>query len=311
MNDFRKKPSLGYKVLSVMFSFFLLAAILAGQVGFILKNQINQQTVKTMAIDAFRELDLSKIVPSDLIGENQSFILQNVIYDAIDEYYIQSFGVEQENIDELLEQEQFQDFFDDIIDGGIEYITGGEDTQIVSTKKIINLIQDNQDEIERITGYRLVDTDFEDIEKVLREAGLDDMTWGTALDSASDYALRPIFAAYYRYMTIAFVMIAIIITASLFTLYYLNRHRASDVLMYFGVPCILSGVIVMISSFFINGIFNKIITMLDLNAGGGLYNTFTDAGNAVMYTGVAVAILGAAAVAAKAAIRAVRLDDIK
>ena len=303
MNEFqgvaKTTPPSHYKIISIILAILLVIPILTGQVGFILRNQINHQTVKTMARDVFAELDFSKILPSDLIGTQESFILQDVIYSTIDEYYIQSFGVEQENIGELLEQEEFNNSFEDIIDGGVEYITSGEDSQIVSTDKLMGLIENNQDEIERITGYRLVDTDYEDIKKVLTDAGLDGLTWGTAIDSAGDGALKGLFFMYYGSLAIVNIVSVVVIIVMVIIIYLLNRHRASNVLAYFGVPCIVAGVSVMTSSLFIKGIFTVIIKMFDLNSSGGLYNTLTDMGNVVMYTGLTVTCIGAAAVVAR------------
>ena len=249
-----------FGAVSVVASLLLLVSVTAGQAWYILKSGADSQTLKTSARAAFDELAFSEFPVAELAASSvaipgvepgDEFDLHEVIYDVIDEYYIENYGVEQEHIKELLEHDIFNDFLGDILEGGVDYIMGGEDSAIMPSDKIINLIEDNKDEIGDITGYQLVDTDFEDIAESLKESGLDDLTWSTAINESGDGAapIRDGFLLFERYSVLLLVGIIALIIGLVVLLLSLNRGSTSRVFAYIGIPCVISGLSVLIASF--------------------------------------------------------------
>jgi hypothetical protein len=296
-------------IASVLSSIVLFASVTTGQSWFIMKNGVNNQTVKAMARAAFDDIPFTEVPLSDipvagvdLPGEG--VYLHEAIFDTIDEYYVDTFGVEEDHIKELLEHDVLRNFLGDIIDGGIDYIMGGEDTAIMTSDKVVSLIHDNADEIGEITGYQLVDTDFEDISNVLKQGGLDDLTWSSAgIVSGEVSAVRKILSIFESSPILVLSGIIAVIAVFTVLLFLLNRRRASNALVYFGVPCLISGLAVTVSSFFVNVLFRHIAGELGLSSPAVLQDAFSGAGGVILYCGLTVTGIGAVAVVVKIIIK--------
>jgi predicted nucleic acid-binding Zn-ribbon protein len=309
-------------VVSVLLAVVLFAAITAGQSWFILQNGINNQTVKTVARAVVDEVNLSEISIPGFINERDVSIpgvetrtaLPEAIYSTIDDYYREIFGVEKDHIQELLESEIFRNFLGGIIDDGIDYFMGVDEGSIIITSdKIVELIESNQEEIEEITSYSLVQSDFEDIKEVLRNSGLDDITWVSVTSGVYDaFLIRSVFSLLDRYSVVTLVVIIAAAVVIIVLIGILNRRRISNTLLYFGIPCIISG------AGFVSG---RLIgvdllfqwTMRQLGIGTipatVVRDAFSEAGDVILYTGLAVLGGGVIAVAVKIIVRMTAVDS--
>jgi hypothetical protein len=296
-------------IASVLISVVLFAAITAGQSWFILKNGINNQTVSTMAKAAISELNLAEfpifdyvdagsfVLPGDveLSGDE---VLYEAIFIAIDEYYIDIFGVQQENIKELLENEALNNFVFTIAEGGVDYVLGitGGDTLIVPVNQIIELIEENTEKIEAITGYALVESDLHDIERILTGSIINDLTWDNAMGGTVSEidALRSAFSLFERYSTIMLAAISALALTLTILLVILNRRRVYGTLMYFFIPCIVSGAAVIIGSFLTAVLLRWISGELSLNNAviTAVNEAFAAGRNAILYCGLVVFAAG-------------------
>jgi len=302
-------------IASVLISIILFATLISGQSWFILRNSVSNHSIKTMVRAAFDEMIFAEFpvpafIDSDTVSipgveSGNDIILHEVIFDTIDEYYTETFGVEKDHVKELLEHEVLREFLGDIIDNGIDYIMGGEDGEIVSSNRIRNLIEQNSGEIEKITSYSLVGTDYEDIERVLHESGIDNLTWGSAFGTSNEIdTVRGVFALFDRYSAISLIVIIVTTVVLTVLLVIINRRRASNVLLYFGIPCAVSGGIVAVSGLVVYEIF-RIITN-NFNFPISLNNVFSGVGNTMVFTGLVILGGGIASIIVRVMIGAMR-----
>jgi hypothetical protein len=284
-------------VASTMLSIILFVVISAGQAWFVLQNTVSNQAIKAMARTVLGELDFTALTVSDFVDTDSVSIpgvepgeeagLQDVIFDTIDGYYTETFGVKQDHIKELLQHPAARDFLGEIIDGGVDYITGGDDSNIVTSERVTNLILENSGEIERITSYKLVETDYEDIAEVLRESGLDDITWGSAIGEFGGVnSIRTALARFDSYSDVIMIVILSSAAIILVLMIVLNRRRVSNSALYFGIPCVVSGAFVVAARFILLNAFKAVaLTMFGVSV-DVILNAFSGVTDIVMYTGI-------------------------
>jgi len=306
-------------VASVLLSIVLFAAITAGQSLVVLRNSINNQTVKAMANAVLNEIDLAafpvygfveadKVSLPDNINIEEGVELHEVIYSSIDEYYTQTFDFGEDHIKDLLEHRRFRDFLGEVLEGGVDYVMGGDDGRIVESDKIVELIEANTDEIERITSYRLVDTDFEDIAQILRDSGIDNLTWGSVInDVGGDAALirgaRNAFSLFERFSLVMLIVLSVVAVGVTVLLIVLNRHRVRNALLYFGIPCMVSGGAAIAGSFLLRLFFRYIADLLGLASAEVIRSAFSETSGIIMLCGLIVFAVGAVCVGLRTAVK--------
>ncbi|MCL1866694.1 MAG: hypothetical protein FWF82_04725, partial [Oscillospiraceae bacterium] len=316
-SDSEKKPTppppgIVAVIFSVVTSIALFCVLTAGQAWFIVRDGINNKTVLTMTkavIDTvniadfpiFNYISANDFEMHDGVSLKGDELLARAIYNTVDDYFIQKFGIDEDSIGELLERRELRNFLYEVIEGGIGYIMGGDDTYIVKSEKIIKLIKDNESRIKEITDYKLVQSDYNDISEVLTESGIDDLTW----DGAFGLALkepRNFLSFIQRSMTVIMVIIAVSAAVLTAILILLNRRRLSGVLMYFGIPCIVSGAGILLTALVIDMIFNQLKREFGFGAEtvSAIQQSFSQVTqNVVLYSGLTVLGTGVVAVAVK------------
>ncbi|MCL2035936.1 MAG: zinc-ribbon domain-containing protein [Oscillospiraceae bacterium] len=318
--------SKGTKILiaiaSVLISVVLFAAATAGQSWFILQNSIKNQTVGAMARAAINSVDLAEFPIFDYVnaddfieqlheGVRGNFtgeeVLYQAIYNSIDDYYKQEAGIEEKDIIALLEQEEFLNFLGNVVDGGVDYFLGGNDSKIVSTREVRNLLQNNKnkDLIRDITGWRLDDErDVADIENFLKNSGLEDLTWGSAVGNSSNTGTVRNFLAFGSGM-LMIVLIAVVFVGFVALLLFLNRRRMTNSLMYAGIPLCVSGGVVVAASILANMVFGWLGDGLGIGGSvvRAIRNAFTSGvGTNMIVCGTIVFGVGAVAIGVKVVI---------
>jgi hypothetical protein len=322
-----EKPKLSGKrvliaIASVLISVVLFVAVTAGQSWVILRNGLNDQTVSAMARAILDEIELAEFPIFDFVNASDfelhagvelrgDEVLSEAIFNVIDNYYIEEFGVEEEDIVELLERRELRIFLYEVVEGGVVYIMGGEDSQIVNPDSVLVLIESNEERIYSVTGYQLADTDFDDIKEVLSNAGLHELTWGSAIgESFNDgFNIRDAFALVERHANLALVLILIVFVGFTALLIVLNRRRVSDSLLYLGIPCMVSGLAVIVLSFITNILFGWIRDSLSMSEASmtAMRNTFASgAGNLILFSGLIVLGTGVVCVGVRVLVKVLK-----
>jgi hypothetical protein len=340
----------GKKVLiaiaSVFISIFLFGMATAVQSWVILQEGLNNQTVSAMARAVLNTTDLTEFPIFDIVDasdinahlhEGVSLRGDEVLYEAIfatiDDYYkntcfradcydyeCERHGMRAENIKELIEHRALMNFLGSIIDGGVEYIMGGEDSRIIRSEELVRLLERNEEDIRRITQYPIGEyrdlqgrsTDYEDIRYVLQTSGIDDITWGSTLgDNTEITSLRDAFRRFERHSILLLVILIVLIVGMSVLLVILHSRRLSNSLYYFGIPCALSGTMMIVLNFLINIFFEAFTDSFsfgnrELQA---MQDTFTnESGNVILFSGLVVFGIGAAAIAVKVVMGLLKKD---
>ncbi|MCL1903313.1 MAG: zinc ribbon domain-containing protein [Oscillospiraceae bacterium] len=301
----RRNPLIA--ILGIILSIMLFIAVTAGQAWFVLNESIQKKAVKAAAKVITEEVDFSSISVPGFVNEKYVTIpgvdariaLPDAIYGTIDDYYREIFGVESDHIRELLQSDVFRSFLGAIIDDGAGYITGNDSGVIVTSARIVELIQDNKDEIEDITSYTLVESDFDDIKKVLTESGLDALTWDLATDTPDTFLIRNAFSIVDNQPIISLVSLIAVIVILIALLAVINRRRISNTLLYFGIPFIVSGgVFIACRLIGADLISRRIISEFGVDAAtmNSIMSAFSGTESIVLYSGIIVAGAGIIAV---------------
>ncbi|MCL1788810.1 MAG: zinc ribbon domain-containing protein [Oscillospiraceae bacterium] len=302
----RKNPLIA--VFGVLISMILFAAVTAGQAWFVLKDSINNQAVRAAARAVADEVDFAEISVPEFVNGNDVSIpgvvartaLPDAIYNTIDDYYREVFGVESNHIRELLQSDVFRKFLGEIIDNGVDYIMGEEGGVIITSDKIAELIEENKDEIEDITSYSLVESDLDDIKRVLGESGINSLTWDLATENTADtFLIRSAFSLVDRQPLISLVVIIAAVVILIILLAVLNRRHISNTLLYFGIPCMFSGGLFIAGRIIGADLISRWATR-EFGVSPVAMNAVTDAfsgtENVILYSGIIVAGAGLIAV---------------
>jgi hypothetical protein len=311
-------------VASVFMAIILFAAVVAGQSWFILQNGINNETVSAMARGIIDEADIATFPIFDYINSSDfeiessaeikgDEVLHQAIFNSIDDYYKgrENSTIDESSIKKLLDHRALRNFLGDIVQGGVEFILGGDDKKIVNPDKLVNLIENerNQRDIAEITGYELKESDVIDIENVLINSGLDSWTWRSAFEASFKevIAVRN-FMSFFN-SVLAVIIIAAAAVLMIVLLFVINRRRISNALLYFGIPCLVCGLAVTVFSFLTNLPLNQIASRLELGdeSASAMKTAFSSgAGSTILLCGIIVLSAGVLAIVAKVIISAIK-----
>jgi len=294
-------------VLSVVMSVVLFASLTAGQAWFIVYNAYNEDTIKTIAKDVVGELDLSELaempVSFDIPGVELrgDELLYEAIYASIDDYYIETFGVLEEDIKELFESDTLNDVLDLLIDTSVEFLLSGDGSvEIINTDNVIELLENNQDEIYEITGYALVESDFRDIRNVLEESIVHEFTWDNLMEELSGIpgvgninidstrnAISEASSALDFWLKIWVFVTVIVIAAIMITLIVIVNRRKTSALLYVGIVSAVSGLIFTVFNLFMSSMYSIITSRTNFDV-SVIKNALSGVENTILFTGLSV-----------------------
>jgi len=292
---------------SVFLSLVLFLAVTGAAAGFLARSALSADSVQTITRTAVKELDLSQVygfavgsVDTGGLNIDEDADLVTAILDNIDEYYIETYDIDQDAITEILENDSLLEFAADILAGLGEFITGGQNAEelIVTPDEVVSFIEDNQDVIEDITGYTFLETDFDDIREALTET-LADITWGAVMDEVMYEAplnfdtIRGMISVQ---MLIGLQGVAVLLAALII---FANRKGLSGLkgLIYCGAAITLSGVVLLLAQLAFGLVYSLAEEHFGLTA-EQTASALSDVRGAITLTGVLVLTAGLLTIAA-------------
>jgi hypothetical protein len=316
-----------FALLSVLVSIVLLMTITLGQAVFVARETVQPSTVQAMARAVIEEIEFGDVrvggAISDMNVEMPDFaretsgdgLLNEVIFNSIHEYYITTYNLQPDEIRRALNNREVNRLVADIVDKGIEFIMTGENERqrIISTESVVRLVRSNAAELENITGFAF-DAN-EEYERILRESlarsGVADVTWGD-LDNSSDSVLhdvRGFFATFNRW-SLWILIAAIVVTVGLIVALVAMNRRRTNALLFVGIPAIVSGGGLAISSFLTNLILRWIVSEAgfeDLSRGAqsAVDSAFSSVTNAILMAGLFTLVAGVLMIVARVVVGAV------
>ncbi|MCL2633397.1 MAG: hypothetical protein FWD34_02660 [Oscillospiraceae bacterium] len=240
--------SIGKKILialvSVLLSLILISGVTVLQVSVIMRMVVNNPSTIQAMVDGIDFTDMKLPLPIPDVDLGGGEILSEAIFMVIDDYYIETFDISKENIEDLLQSDLINEYIGELLYDNINYLlTGQGDGQIIDARELVKFIENNTDEIEDITGYRIKTEDLDDIQDVLRDT-LKELTWDDIID---DVPMPIDLSGVRRIFSPVTLIVIISVVVVLMAVIVIIHRRKSTALIYCGISCILSGLSVVIA----------------------------------------------------------------
>jgi hypothetical protein len=314
-------------ILSVAAALVLFAAVTLAQATLVAREMVNPQNVQALVREVVDEIDIADIPVGGVINNTSvdvpdferrqigdNTILSEVIFNSLHEYYLETYDIDEAEVRLLLNNSQLNRFIGDIAEDGVEYIMTGDNERdaIVGSERIVGLVRSNADEIENITGFPFESNP--EYEQILRETlartGIDDMTWGDIDNSAPE--IRTVQRAFRlldefsMLVLVASIVLAVLLAAAIVAV---NRRKITNSLLYIGIPCVISGTMMMLTSFFVNAALTGAISGagIALNRGveSAVEQAFANVTSLIFLSGLVVFAAGLVMVVVKIAVAAI------
>ena len=182
----------------------------------------------------------SWINPANLekaVGEVDSVKLAELIVEENEVYESMSEEKRQEACKEIasvIEKSSVSDIFTDVIYDYAEYILDGDIPERVTAEKIIDKVREEEDELEKILGYEMDETDYEELEAYLAENE-------DVLDSVNDLSRgNPIINVLKAMSSKVTIILLAVLDVLLLAWLFVVRKWKLNALMWFGIPALLA-----------------------------------------------------------------------
>jgi hypothetical protein len=314
-----------FAALSVVTSLALFFTITLAMSVIVARQTVRLQTVQAMARLIVEDVDVGELQVGGVIdvmsvtipdfGRNQigsNTILSEVIFNSLHDYYITTYGVGEDEVRQLLSNRELNRFIGEIAAQGVEFIMTGDNHRdaIIGSERLVSLVQNNAAEIERVTGFPFdSNPEYETILRdTLSRSGIDNLTWGSALDSGTPVfrEIRSGFENFNRFSVMILVAAIVVAVGLAVALVALNLRRKTNALLYFGIPCIVSGITAIVASI-LTGLFLRwmaeaagLSTTLTVEI--AIQRAFSEITNGLLAAGVICLVAGALMVAGKIAV---------
>lgn len=159
---------------------------------------------------------------------------------------LEEYSISESDIEELMEDDDLKDFLSEKLSEYCDYIYSGGTAPRVTVREIIRLLEKNEKNFYKITGYQLSDEDYQQIKETLDRGKLDflDMSllkeqYGMTLNVLS-------IGLSYVFLIILAVMELLLCVL----LYALHREQMGDVFLCLGIIFMAAGFIMAASCLF-------------------------------------------------------------
>lgn len=170
----RKKLGFGRRTLAFLLCILLFALEIVAMVFYSGKASVSKKNInKVLGSDSFAELDLSALLDS---GEDSAVTLSAYIYDMIPDEQKDAYpDITEENIEEILENRAIRNALASAIGDITDYFVGENDKLELDADKVIDLLEENEELIEELTGKTMQKSDYKDIRKEIEEFNEDEL----------------------------------------------------------------------------------------------------------------------------------------
>ncbi|MCL1832388.1 MAG: zinc ribbon domain-containing protein [Oscillospiraceae bacterium] len=311
-----------FAILSVVMSVIMLAAVTVLQAVSVARETVNPATVQVMARTVIDDMNIADLPVGGMIDElginvpdfgrrniDSSAVLSEVIYNSLHDYYVETFDISEEDVREVLNNPEFNEFILQIADNGIEYIMTNEHKgdKIVNTDDIVALIAEHAALIDgAFENYNFNFNNNDEYRRILaetlRKSELDNYRWG---DVANEQVreIQDGFSLFNQYSFAALIVTIVLIVSLTAALVALNSRRVMNLLFYIGIPCAVSGAAVLLSGLFTGTISDMVIERADITdmpaVNLALEQAFDSVAHSIMLAGAITLSVGAVMIAAR------------
>ncbi|MCL2754259.1 MAG: zinc ribbon domain-containing protein [Oscillospiraceae bacterium] len=314
-----------FAALSVLVSIFMFVSITAIQLTAIVmhstKPEVLAATVRAAIMSVnFSELEIGGIINDiavtipdferDELSENS--LLSQIIYNSIHEYYIETYGIRERDLRQLLSSELLGEFVADIVENGLVFVIRGEgeESAIISSSDILRLLRENAELIENATGFPF-DPDSEYAQLLLGSlvnTKIDNITWGSVDESSGGMIgrVQSGFSLFNRFSLMSLITLSVLSAGMLVALFFLNIRRKTNIMLYGGIPAAISGACVVTVSLLTNLFVRLILEGLSSTTAGeipaiaaSVETALTGIASPMLLAGLLVLGVGVTAIVAK------------
>lgn len=161
----KRKLGIGRRFLACFLCIFLFLSVLVSIIVFGMQKALSVDNLSEAVLDSET---ISKVNVGDLTGRKEDdgkSIAQYVIEQIPEEQRALYPELTEENLNELLSDEDVQKLLTSTLGDFVGYLTGDSDELMIDSDKVIEILEDNADTIEKYTGKKMKEEDFDSIRK--------------------------------------------------------------------------------------------------------------------------------------------------
>ena len=161
----KQKLGIGRRFLACFLCIFLFLSIFVSIIVFGMQKALSVDNLSEAVLDSET---ISKVNVGDLTGRKEDdgkSIAQYVIEQIPEEQRALYPELTEENLNELLSDEDVQKLLTSTLGDFVGYLTGDSDELMIDSDKVIEILEDNADTIEKYTGKKMKEEDFDSIRK--------------------------------------------------------------------------------------------------------------------------------------------------
>ena len=161
----KQKLGIGRRFLACFLCIFLFLSVFVSIIVFGMQKALSVDNLSEAVLDSET---ISKVNVGDLTGRKEDdgkSIAQYVIEQIPEEQRALYPELTEENLNELLSDEDVQKLLTSTLGDFVGYLTGDSDELMIDSDKVIEILEDNADTIEKYTGKKMKEEDFDSIRK--------------------------------------------------------------------------------------------------------------------------------------------------
>lgn len=237
-----KKSRVIPTIISILLSIFILGNILLGIGIIVSRSFLEESQIKKICDDT----DLSDLRVGNLIVLNDDkksdddATLAEWISNNLDPVAVSKYNMTPDGVNEILKESTAKDFIRDKLLETAEYMRGDSSDAQITVDEIMLLLENNAGIIYDATGYEFIKEDYDNFRAYLKESNAfaDSETLSLASDGGIAVRLTRIALSTY-----SFIILSVITLAFIIALFVLNKGKLRSVLLYLGIPTLLSGLV--------------------------------------------------------------------
>jgi hypothetical protein len=198
----------------------------------LLLNLVMVSTSDEAILETVLEIDAAVLI--------EELEITDIILASINSEILEAHDIQQSSLERLLEHPSVKEFLSDSLSEYFSALSQGDSDFTLSEKDIIRFLENNESEIQNAIGYRLTETDYQNIEAYLGENEfLKDMSVESILPGAD---INPDLFKW-ALSTNTFVLLLILCAGVLLSLFILNRKHLHITFLSIGVTLCVLGLV--------------------------------------------------------------------
>ncbi len=237
-----RKLGFGRATLALLLSLLLIATFAAAAVFGVIQKSVSRDNVASVVESlSVKSLDLSQLRISDLGLEKldspdgvsvSEYIFLNINPEAAEKY-----NIDAEKIERIIAESTLDEAVSEKLSDYIDFFLYNKEAPELDADDIMDLVKDNEQLVQQITGYLLTRDDYYAIEEELEKLPLESIS-GKALQQKAGNA--PLVISYITSPLIFWAVIAVaVILAAL--LAFVTRFRVKPLFLCLSIPLAIAG----------------------------------------------------------------------